>query len=96
MAENSLDHCWMRPRLFLASSSLGVLSACAEGGSSNAEGAGAPEDSSAEIALGYSTALVRLRFAFQRPTGPGPHPLVVMHHGSTAVLVVSMQADPFD
>jgi dienelactone hydrolase len=94
LTEHSLDHCWMRRRVFLANSSLGVLSACAEGGSSKAEGARVSEEASAEIAAGYSTrqvplplrrsgAPVRLRFAFQRPTGPGPHPLVVMHHGST-------------
>src|SRR3954447_18725988 len=84
----------MRRRIFLVSSSLGVLSACAKGGSSKAEDARASEDASAEIAPGYSArhvplplrrsgALVRLRFAFQRPAGPGPHPLVVIHHGST-------------
>jgi hypothetical protein len=54
LTENSLDHCWMRRRIFLVSSSLGVLSACAEGGSSKAEDARASEDASAEIAPGYS------------------------------------------
>eukprot|EP01031_Cornospumella_fuschlensis_P010824 gene10824-13246_t len=35
------------------------------------------------LPLGNGGAPVRLRFVLQRPTGPGPHPLLVVHHGST-------------
>jgi predicted acyl esterase len=35
------------------------------------------------LPLGPGGAPVALRFEFLRPAGPGPHPLLVVHHGST-------------
>jgi dienelactone hydrolase len=80
----------MKRRLFLGAAAAAPLLGC------NQEAA--PVTSAADVAapippgrssrdvplpLGAGGAPVRLRFLFQRPAGPGPYPLLVMHHGST-------------
>lgn len=83
----------MRRRAFLACAGTGALQACTQdispvASAADAENAAAPippgrSARSVPLAVEEGGGAVSLRFEFRRPTGSGPHPLLVVHHGST-------------
>lgn len=80
----------MQRRLFLKAASAAPLFGCNQEaapvtGAADVAATIPPGRSARDVPLPLGTggALMRLRFLFQRPTGPGPHPLLVVHHGST-------------
>jgi dienelactone hydrolase len=83
----------MLRRRLLAFAAAGSVIGCNEN-TSPASHAASAQDAAAPIPpgrsrrdvalpLGNAGAPVRLRFELQRPAGAGPHPLLVLHHGST-------------
>ena len=83
----------MLRRAFLASAGALALKGCGQDmsavtGAADTEGAAAPIPSgrsarSVPLAVDEAGGPVSFRFEFLRPAGGGPHPLLVVHHGST-------------